>query len=162
MNLIPAAPYWLIYILIGLLVVAAIEDGWRGRIANLTVALVGFGAVVAAVLGGLQLAMWQNLLLAALVLAVGTFLFARGWMGGGDVKLLAACALWLDLASGWKMLVAVAIAGGIETVLILIMRKLPWAEQWGTKLTIFRRRGGIPYGIAIACGMMLVVSWARG
>lgn len=162
MNLIPDAPHWLIYVLIGLLVVAAIEDGWRGRIANVTVALVGFGAVTAAVLGGLQLAMWQNLLLAGLVLAAGTFLFARGWMGGGDVKLLAACALWLDLASGWKMLVAVAIAGGIETLLILIMRKLPWAEQWGTKLTIFRRRGGIPYGIAIACGMMLVVSWARG
>lgn len=162
MNLIPDAPNWLIYALVGLLIVAAIEDGWRGRIANVTVALVGLGAVVAAVLGGLQLALWQNLLLAGLVLAAGTVLFARGWMGGGDVKLLAACALWLDLTSGWKMLVAVAIAGGIETLLILIMRKLPWAEQWGTKLTIFRRRGGIPYGIAIACGMMLVVSWARG
>ncbi len=28
------------------------------------------------------------------VLAVGTLVFARGWMGGGDVKLLAAVTLW--------------------------------------------------------------------
>lgn len=162
MNLLALAPQWLCWILAALLLVAAVEDGWRSRIANITIALVAVAAIVALFLVGPQIAVWQNLLLMALVLAVGTAMFAKGLMGGGDIKLLAACALWLDLSTGWKMLVAVAIAGGLETLLLLILRKLPWAEQWGTKSSIFRRRGGIPYGIAIAGGMLLTLGWSRG
>ena len=161
MNLIALSPIWLIWLLSILLVLAAAEDSWRGRISNLTVALIAVGAVVSALLAGVQIAVWQNLLLVALIMVVGTFSFARGWMGGGDIKLLGACALWLSLDVGWKMLVAVALAGGLVTIMILILRKLPWAEQWGTHVNIFRRRGGIPYGIAIAVGMLLTVAYAR-
>lgn len=162
MNLLALAPQWSLWILAALLLLAAVEDGWRARISNLVVGLVAVLAIIALLLVGAQIAFWQNLLLMALVLTAGTLMFAKGWMGGGDIKLLAACCLWLDLSTGWKMLVAVAIAGGLETFLLLILRKLPWAEQWGTKSSIFRRRGGIPYGIAIAGGMLLTLAWSRG
>nr|WP_294851122.1 prepilin peptidase [uncultured Sphingomonas sp.] len=160
MNLLVGAPVWLLIALSVLLLVAALEDAVRMRISNFTVMLIAACAVVAIAYHGPSAALWQNLLLAALVLTVGTVMFARGWMGGGDIKLLTACALWLDLQSGWKMLVAVAIAGGLETIVILILRRLPWAEQWGNKCRLFRRRGGIPYGIAIACGMVLMLAWS--
>jgi hypothetical protein len=36
--------------------------------------------------------------------------------GRGDIKLLAACVLWIDLSGGWKLLVAIAISGGRSAV----------------------------------------------
>lgn len=162
MNLISGAPEWLVLVLAGLLILAAAEDGWRSRIANLTVILIAAGAILAAILAGLDVALWQNVAMMSALLGLGTVMFTRGWMGGGDIKLLAASALWLDFSAGWKMLVAVSLAGGLETLLILIVRKLPWAEQWETKSSIFRKRGGIPYGIAIAGGMLLTIVWSRG
>jgi prepilin peptidase CpaA len=95
------------------------------------------------------------------VLVVGTFFFGRNWMGGGDVKLLAAGALWCNFAAGWKMLVAVALAGGVETVLILLARGFNWSDRTLERVEFLRRRGGIPYGIAIAAGLILATWWFR-
>ena len=78
------------------------------------------------------------------MLAVGTFMFGRNWMGGGDVKLLAAGALWCDFSSGLKMLVAVALAGGLETILILMARKFDWSDRTLERVEFLRRRGRHP------------------
>ena len=161
MNLIAAAPLWLVALLILLMVVAAAEDAWRLRINNLVPAGVIVAAFVGVALAGPIVGLWQNLLLFVAVLVLGTFLFAKGWMGGGDIKLLAACALWFDVNSGWKMLVAVAIAGGIEAILVILLRLLPWPAPMREKIAIIRRRAGIPYGIAIAGGMGLMAWWLR-
>jgi prepilin peptidase CpaA len=160
-NLLASAPAWLAAILYVLLVIAALEDGWRMRIGNLTSGAIAIGAFVAIALDGPIVGLWQNLLLFVGVLAFGTFFFSRSWMGGGDVKLLAAGALWCDFSTGWKMLVAVALAGGVETVLILLSRGLPWSDRTLERVEFLRRRGGIPYGIAIAAGLILVTWWVR-
>ena len=55
-----------------------------------------FAAVVAAVMAGPELALWQNLVVFLALLAVGTPMFAAGKLGGGDVKLLAAVGLWFS------------------------------------------------------------------
>ena len=161
MNLLSSAPPWLAALLYFLLVVAALEDGWRMRIGNLTSGAIAVGAFVAVALDGPIIGLWQNLLLFAGVLAVGTVFFARSWMGGGDVKLLAAGALWCDFAAGWKMLVAVALAGGIETIAIMLSRGFNWSDRTLERVEFLRRRGGIPYGIAIAAGLILVTWWER-
>ena len=161
MNLLSAAPSWLAALLYILLVIAAIQDGWRMKISNWTSGAIAVGAFVAVALDGPIVGLWQNLVLFVGMLAVGTFLFGRNWMGGGDVKLLAAGALWCDFASGWKMLVAVALAGGVETILILMARKLHWSEATLERVEFLRRRGGIPYGIAIAAGLILITWWLR-
>ena len=161
MNLLASAPAWLAAILYVLLVIAALEDGWRMRIGNLTSGAIAIGAFVAIALDGPIVGLWQNLLLFVGVLAIGTIFFSRSWMGGGDVKLLAAGGLWCDFSTGWKMLVAVALAGGLDTVLILLSRGFPWSDRTLERVEFLRRRGGIPYGIAIAAGLILVTWWSR-
>ena len=161
MNLLASAPAWLAAILYVLLLIAALEDGWRMRIGNLTSGAIAIGAFVAIALDGPIVGLWQNLLLFVGVLAIGTVFFSRSWMGGGDVKLLAAGGLWCDFSTGWKMLVAVALAGGLETVLILLSRGFPWSDRTLERVEFLRRRGGIPYGIAIAAGLILVTWWVR-
>ena len=161
MNLLASAPAWLAALLFLALLAAAIQDGWRLRISDWLAGAVAIGAVAAAALAGPTIDLWQNFALFATVLAVGTFMFGRGWMGGGDIKLLAASALWFDLSSGWRLLVAIAIAGGIEALVIIILRRMPWSDDLRGKALLLRRRGPIPYGIAIALGVALMGWWLR-
>ncbi len=161
MNLLASAPDWLAAILFLFLLLAAIEDGWRMEISNWTSGAIALGAFIAILLDGPVTGLWQNLVLFAAVLVVGTFIFARGLMGGGDIKLMAASALWFDLASGWKLLVAIAIAGGVETLIILLLRRIQWSEAVRQRVLLLRRREGIPYGIAIALGVALMAVWLR-
>jgi prepilin peptidase CpaA len=161
MNLLASAPSWLATIFLLLLLVAALEDGWRMRIGNWVSAAIIVGAVAGAILKGPSIQLWQNLALFVGVLAAGTVLFARGWMGGGDVKLMAASALWFDLSTGWRLLVAIAIAGGLETLIVFGLRRLPWPASVPQRVLLLRRREGIPYGIAIALGVALMAWWLR-
>jgi len=87
-----------------------------------------------------------------LVLALGAFavlagLFAIGAMGGGDVKLLAALALWIKPSWFGQLVVVMAVAGGVLTVVM---------GGWHVARR-HRERLAIPYGIAIACGGLWVL-----
>ena len=85
--------------------------------------------------------------------AVGVFAilagaFYAGMMGGGDVKLAAAFALWFPPAATLWFLVLMSLAGGVLTLALLIAHKL-------------RRREGhpeIPYGVAIALGGLAILT----
>jgi prepilin peptidase CpaA len=94
-------------------------------------------------LGGIA---WQlGVALLALVILAG--LFALRWMGGGDVKLLTALALWVRPAVFLDLIIAMALIGGVLTVAF---------GAWH----IARRqrdRVAIPYGIAIAAAALLVL-----
>lgn len=153
MTLLASAPGWLATILLLLLLCASLEDLWRLQIEDWLSGGVAAAALVALAVGGLAADLWQNLLLFAIVLGVGTLLFMRGWMGGGDVKLLAACALWFDLDQGWRMLVAVAIAGGIVALVIMLLRIIPWPERVRRHIIWLPKDEELPYGVAIAAGM---------
>ena len=161
MNLLATAPDWLAAILVILLLLGAMEDGWRLQISNLTSGAIAIGAFVAIAVNGPIAGLWQNVLLFVAVLMAGTFMFGRGWMGGGDVKLLAGCALWFDLSSGWKALVAIALAGGIEALVVILLRKIPWSEAVRQRVLLLKPREGIPYGIAIALGVAVMAVWLR-
>jgi len=161
MNLLATAPYWLAAIFYLLLFLAAAEDGCRLKISNLTSGAIAVGAFVAVALDGPIIGLWQNVVLFAAVLTVGTFMFGRGWMGGGDVKLLAGCALWFDLSAGWKALIAIAIVGGIEAFAVILLRQLPWPDRLRQKVLLLKPREGIPYGVAIALGVAAMAVWLR-
>ena len=153
MTLLASAPGWLAAALFLLLLLAAVEDLWLLQIEDWLSAGVALGAFLAVAIDGPAVQLWENLLLFSLVLGFGTLLFVRGWMGGGDVKLLAACALWFDLDQGWKMLVAVAIAGGLEALIIMLLRLLPWRDGARRRLAWLRADEALPYGVAIAAGV---------
>ncbi|MEA3012226.1 MAG: prepilin peptidase CpaA [Sphingomonadales bacterium] len=74
--------------------------------------------------------------------------FALGAMGGGDVKLVAAIALWLPWLAVIALLVIMSVAGGLLTLAMLIRHKL--AKHKG--------RLEIPYGVAIAFGGLWLIS----
>ena len=94
-----------------------------------------------------------------IVLAAGFFLFIRGWLGGGDAKLLAASALWLGFDSLTQFLVLVGLLGGLLSGLILAFRvyvpdRLLHGPHW--LLRLHGKDNGIPYGLAIASAALLI------
>lgn len=161
MSLLASAPNWLVAILLLLLLAAAIEDGWRLQISDWTSGAVAALAFLAIALAGPIAGLWQNFLLFVLVLVIGTAMFARGLMGGGDIKLLAASALWFDLSSGWRLLVSIAVAGAIVAVAVIVLRNLRWSAEARQRVLLLKPREGIAYGIAIALGVALMAYWLR-
>lgn len=162
MNLAIAAPSWLAILFVALLILAALEDVWRLRISNWICAAIIVAAFVAIILAGPVADLWQNVAVFAVLLAVGTFLFAYGKMGGGDVKLLAASGLWFDLAGAARMIVAVMLAGGVVAIIVLILRTVKWSQSARERIAILRPKGGIPYGVAIAGGALVALALGRG
>ena len=88
-----------------------------------------------------------QLALAACVFAMFAFIFSMGWMGGGDVKLLTALALWLPLAAVIKLLIAMALLGGVLTLLVVAVHRLRKLQS----------NPEVPYGVAIACAGLWVI-----
>ncbi len=85
-------------------------------------------------------------------LVAGMVLFARGYLGGGDVKLLAASIVWFGWPSLLLYIVAVALFGGVLAICLLIFRRLPLPLAWSDRAWLQRLHGrdeGVPYGIAI-------------
>jgi prepilin peptidase CpaA len=92
-----------------------------------------------------------------LVLSFG--LFIRGWIGGGDAKLAAACALWLGFDHLLVYLFYASIFGGALTLLLLQFRLVPLpallaGQPWLERL--HQKGGDVPYGIALAAGALVV------
>src|SRR5581483_11600581 len=93
---------------------------------------------------------------AALVLGMG--LFAAGWIGGGDAKLMAAAVPWLGLPALPLFLLVTACAGGGLALLLLKARSawvrpyLAGAPAWLARLTT--PGADVPYGVAIALGAL--------
>ena len=137
-------PLLLILVLGGLLVAAGVEDARRREIANWKNAVIALLAPAWWWANGLPV--WPDMAVqlgvAALVFLLFVAVFAAGWMGGGDVKLIGALALWLPLGALATMLVVMSIAGGAVTVLMLAERRL---RRRNTDAPI-----EVPYGVAIA------------
>jgi prepilin peptidase CpaA len=94
-----------------------------------------------------------------LMLAVGMALFIGGWFGGGDAKLMAAIALWVGFDALLPYILYAALAGGLLSTMFGTARSVPLpsillGEAWALRL--HRQDGGIPYGIALAAGALLV------
>lgn len=87
-------------------------------------------------------------LLAAL--AIGMGLFALHWWGGGDAKFYAAVAGWFPLAGFFQLIFWISIAG-----LVLVLGDL--ARRKGKLLARARAANALPYGVAIAAGMIATV-----
>ena len=88
------------------------------------------------------------------VLLVAAALFAANLMGGGDVKLMAASALWAGPAYVFPFLFVTAISGGVLSLGVLLHPHL--AALAGRVTTTQNRR--VPYGVAISAGGLLVAA----
>lgn len=120
-----------------LLVSAGIEDARSRNIANWKNAAIALLAPLWWWANGLALWPEVAIQLGLAVLVFGFFVgaFAIGQMGGGDVKLLGALALWLPVQPLVGMLVLMSLVGGALTIVMVAerwtqlrggLRALPW------------------------------------
>jgi prepilin peptidase CpaA len=89
-----------------------------------------------------------HIAVAAGVFAILSIAFFAGMMGGGDVKLAAALALWFSPLATLRFLVFMSIAGGFLTLIVLVVHRV-------------RSRAGkpeVPYGVAIAIGALAILA----
>jgi len=139
---------------------AAANDLFTMRIPNkISLALIA-AFVVAALLTEMPLSTFGvHVGLALCILAITFVLFSLNLLGGGDAKLMAAGALWLDGTEHAIQYVAnITIWGGVLAVIILGYRNFVPATNgfpsWAQRL--HRTGGPIPYGIAIAAAGLVV------
>ena len=158
--------YVIVFGLVGLLAWAVICDFTTLRIPNrlpLAVALL-FAAHATANPGAVD---WLGgLLIAIAVFAVATTLFHFQLMGGGDVKLMAAVALWAGPQEIFGFLVVTSLAGGLLAVVAVTRLRFAVAgaiQAMGGRKTMEGAFGGVvPYGIAISVGGFAVATALLG
>lgn len=162
MSFLPAL---LVSVFAGFLLVAALWDATSLTIPNRLNAGLALLFVPAALVAGLSpLETAACVGFAFAILAVGAGLFAFNLIGGGDVKLLAAAALWLGPQAGLEFLAWTAVSGGVLAVFLITLRKTggamlePIAPRWAAP--VLADNGQIPYGVAIATGGL--IAWPAG
>ena len=143
-----------------LMAFAAASDLFTMTISNRVSLALAAGFLALALLGGMGLYDFLSHLGAgAAVLAVAFACFAMGWVGGGDAKVAAGAALWFGFGHLLNYLVYASLFGGALTLLLLQFRQwpLPYAfagQPW--LLRLHAKDSGIPYGIALAIGALMV------
>lgn len=142
--------YGLLIALAIALLVAAFSDMRSRRIGNWLNAGIALGAPAFWWASGMQL--WPDVALqigvALAAFAVLAAMFAARMMGGGDVKLLTALALWVSPMQFLQLLLIMALAGGALTIIVI---------AWHTARRQ-RERIAVPYGVAIAVGGLWVLA----
>lgn len=142
-------PFLLAALLVALLVSCGLEDARQRTIANWKNAAIALLAPLwwwanhVSLWPGVAAQIGVALILFTLFIGA----FALGQMGGGDVKLIGAVALWFPFVPMMRLLMAMAVVGGIITLAIIIDR-------------YFRKSTGapeIPYGVAIVVAGLLVI-----
>jgi prepilin peptidase CpaA len=140
----------LLLALAAILVVAAVVDVRTFTISNrlnLTVALLApvYWVTVA-------LSPWPGIAVqiaaAATVFVLFAAAFYAGMMGGGDVKLAAALALWFSPLTTLRFLVLTSLAGGVLTLAVVAWHRARKREG----------RPEVPYGVAIAAGGIAILT----
>jgi prepilin peptidase CpaA len=94
--------------------------------------------------------------------------YSRGLVGGGDVKIMSALAVGLSPLDSCRFVIATAVAGGLLGIAYLLLslrlqglhrarRKSLLGRVAAVEAWRIRRRGSLPYGIAIAAGGAFVL-----
>lgn len=147
--------YPLLGVLAIALLLAAFTDIRRRQIDNWLTAAIAAVAPLFWWANGLSL--WPGVA-AQMGMAVATFavlagLFALRALGGGDVKLLTALALWVKPVWFVQLLVVMALTGGVLTLAVggwhVTRRRSPRHRS---------ERLAIPYGVAIAAAGLWVLA----
>ena len=136
---------------LALLLLAACWSDLRSRtISNRLNLAIALGAVPFWWASGL--ALWPDVAwqigLAALIFGLFSIAFSLGAMGGGDVKMLAALALWVPADALIPLILIMSITGGALTLAMIVRQRMA------------RRQGQleIPYGVAIAFAGLWLIS----
>jgi prepilin peptidase CpaA len=143
-----------------LMAFAAASDLFTMTISNrVSLALVAAFLMLALLSGMGMPDLLSHLGAGAAVLVVTFSCFAFGWIGGGDAKVAAAAAMWFGFAHLMDYLLYASLFGGALTLLLLQLRQWPLpyvlaGQHWLARL--HAKESGIPYGIALAVGALMI------
>jgi len=152
---------------LGLLMIAAWWDVATRTIPDtIGLLLVATGAIARILNGPEALAFSAGTALLLFVLLLVAY--SRGFIGGGDVKIMTALAVGLSPFDCYRFVIATAIAGGFLGICYLLLSRRPagMRERKGASLLgrvvaiefwRIRRHRSLPYGVAIAAGGAFVL-----
>ena len=144
---------------------SAVSDLRHRSIPNLLTGSMAVVGVLLSVTGSGVLGAGSALLAGAVTLAIGLLLQVARLVGGGDVKLFAAMAMWIGPKGSVDAALATAIAGGV-LALFFLRRPSPVSgavQSPGPPPLISRLQldegrdfERVPYGVAVAAGGLWV------
>jgi prepilin peptidase CpaA len=138
---------------------AAFSDVLRMKIPNMiSVFLIAAFFLLAPFVFNITTIGWHVVAFVA-VLAVTFSLFAGGFIGGGDAKLLAVIALWLGLDFLLPYLFWATVFGGGIALAFMGFRKIKLPEHLAAQPWVARlhtQGHGIPYGLALGAAALFI------
>lgn len=143
---------------------AALNDANAMKIPNRIplIAFLSFFLVLPFTWAGIPVFL-EHLNVCLVVFAVGFAMFAFGWMGGGDSKLLAGTAIWFTWSDIFTYILLTTVFGAILTIILVVGRAFipirilttPWAQM------MLKDEKKIPYGLALAAGAICTLPTSR-
>lgn len=136
------------------MIYAALSDLRSYTLPNfISIILVAAVAVIFAIIQPpLEMIGW-HIGVAAIVFVIGFIMFMTGILGGGDVKVIAALALWFGPGNFIAFFSLMAILGGLLAVALILFRRISLSDKYLKNKMInglHDKNEGIPYGVAIA------------
>jgi prepilin peptidase CpaA len=142
-----------------LMALSASMDLLTFTIPNRICVALGLGYVISASLLGVPVVgILLNISCALAILGITFVMFNFGLIGGGDAKLAAATAAWLGWAAILNYGLAASIFGGILTLILLGVRRVPLPAALARVAWVARLHNagaGVPYGIALAAAGLM-------
>jgi prepilin peptidase CpaA len=143
-----------------LMAFAAASDLLTMTISNRISMALATGFLVLAVASGMSpLDILMHIGAGAAVLVIAFACFARGWVGGGDAKVVSAAALWFGFAHLMNFLLYASLFGGALTLLLLQFRQWPLPVSFAGQPWLVRlhdKATRVPYAIALAFGALMI------
>ena len=152
--------FLIVAIFVSTMLLVAYKDATSMTIPNwISLALLaGFFLITPFVWQGLEV-FGTHLLVGFAFFAAGFAMFAFGWLGGGDAKLMAATGIWWLWDDAFLYVSYTTIAGGILALFLLLGRKYIPVRVLTSRFAqqMLKDEKKMPYGIALAVGALLTL-----
>ena len=141
---------------------AMVSDFKSLIIPNWIVVVLVSSFVISAAIGMQLGSILAHLAVAAMVLLFFLAFFLAGWVAGGDVKLIAAIALWIGPGNASLFVLLTAVLGALLALALLLIKKHgdvvggPLGHNWlYQRARALAERSQCPYGVAIGLAALL-------
>lgn len=148
-------------VLLAVTSIAAATDVRARRIPNLLTALAAVAALALHAPDG-PIAIGLTLAAMAIAFLAGSAAFSAGWLGGGDVKLIAACCGLVGFGGASWLVLDILVCGAALVLVSAVARgRLGAVVRSTAAIAAYRAQpvGGhtVPYAVAIAAGSIAYV-----
>jgi prepilin peptidase CpaA len=143
---------------------AVVADFRSLLIPNWIVVTLGAAFAVFAALYLEPMTVIWHVVVALAVFCLAAAFFAVNWIGGGDVKLLTAIALWAGPQHVANLLLMMSALGFVLAMVLMGLRThgtfiVPWLpdNMFLNRLQTLAKQGQCPYGVAIGVAALIAV-----